>query len=225
MYAVAWLGGGIASGGFLGWLIWIVAYRSWPAGTEEQRLGILAKDRAEALICRPGAEVTLEANPTSVEAARFKGYRAAGVNRVSLGVQALDHAAVELYPNVAPITRNGYVYTPMSAVLHRAGVTITIKRPKGYKGNARTLFLLPPDAFAIIRAADALNADTTLTTTAARIEEARALLQSYGVPAEDAVLAVHDVVQLAALRPPPPPPVPHNLPVVSTVSRRDEPAS
>ncbi|MEP9349069.1 radical SAM family heme chaperone HemW [Xanthobacter sp. KR7-225] len=38
------------------------------------------------------AEVTLEANPTSVEATRFAGYRAAGVNRVSLGVQALDDA-------------------------------------------------------------------------------------------------------------------------------------
>jgi putative oxygen-independent coproporphyrinogen III oxidase len=38
----------------------------------------------------PDAEVTLEANPTSVEATRFRGYRAAGVNRVSLGVQALD---------------------------------------------------------------------------------------------------------------------------------------
>jgi putative oxygen-independent coproporphyrinogen III oxidase len=36
------------------------------------------------------AEITLEANPSSVEAARFRGYRAAGVNRVSLGVQALD---------------------------------------------------------------------------------------------------------------------------------------
>lgn len=37
-----------------------------------------------------GIEVTLEANPSSVEAARFRGYRDAGVNRVSLGVQALD---------------------------------------------------------------------------------------------------------------------------------------
>jgi putative oxygen-independent coproporphyrinogen III oxidase len=37
-------------------------------------------------------EVTLEANPTSVEAERFAGYRAAGVNRVSLGVQALNDA-------------------------------------------------------------------------------------------------------------------------------------
>jgi len=41
------------------------------------------------------AEVTLEANPTSVEATRFRGFRAAGVNRVSLGVQALDDAALK----------------------------------------------------------------------------------------------------------------------------------
>jgi oxygen-independent coproporphyrinogen-3 oxidase len=37
----------------------------------------------------PKAEITLEANPTSVEADRFRGYKAAGVNRVSLGVQSL----------------------------------------------------------------------------------------------------------------------------------------
>jgi len=40
-------------------------------------------------------EVTLEANPTSVEATRFAGYRAAGVNRVSLGVQALDDVSLK----------------------------------------------------------------------------------------------------------------------------------
>src|SRR5262245_41449722 len=40
------------------------------------------------------AEITLEANPTSVEAERFRGFRAAGVNRVSLGVQALNDAAL-----------------------------------------------------------------------------------------------------------------------------------
>jgi putative oxygen-independent coproporphyrinogen III oxidase len=43
----------------------------------------------------PDAEVSLEANPTSVDATRFRGYRAAGVNRVSLGVQALDDAALK----------------------------------------------------------------------------------------------------------------------------------
>jgi putative oxygen-independent coproporphyrinogen III oxidase len=40
-------------------------------------------------------EITLEANPTSVEASRFAELRAAGVNRVSLGVQALDDASLK----------------------------------------------------------------------------------------------------------------------------------
>ncbi|MFN7008926.1 MAG: radical SAM family heme chaperone HemW [Allorhizobium sp.] len=39
-----------------------------------------------------GIEITMEANPSSVEATRFRGYRSAGVNRASLGVQALNDA-------------------------------------------------------------------------------------------------------------------------------------
>ncbi len=42
----------------------------------------------------PDAEITMEANPSSVEAGRFAGYRAAGVNRVSLGVQSLRDDAL-----------------------------------------------------------------------------------------------------------------------------------
>ena len=38
----------------------------------------------------PGAEITLEANPGTVESARFKGFREAGVTRVSLGIQSFD---------------------------------------------------------------------------------------------------------------------------------------
>jgi oxygen-independent coproporphyrinogen-3 oxidase len=41
-------------------------------------------------------EITLEANPNSAEAARFAAYREAGVNRVSLGVQSLDDAALRM---------------------------------------------------------------------------------------------------------------------------------
>jgi len=40
----------------------------------------------------PNIEITLEANPTSVDAERFKGYASAGVNRASLGVQSLNDA-------------------------------------------------------------------------------------------------------------------------------------
>ncbi len=42
----------------------------------------------------PGAEITLEANPGTAEAGRFAGYREAGVNRLSLGVQSFDDAAL-----------------------------------------------------------------------------------------------------------------------------------
>ena len=43
----------------------------------------------------PDVEITLEANPSSVEAARFADIAAAGVNRVSLGLQALDDQALK----------------------------------------------------------------------------------------------------------------------------------
>ena len=44
------------------------------------------------LTLEPGAEVTLEANPGTVEAARFRGFRDAGVSRISVGVQSFDDA-------------------------------------------------------------------------------------------------------------------------------------
>ena len=43
----------------------------------------------------PEAEITLEANPGTAEAARFAGYRRAGVNRLSIGVQSLDDAQLQ----------------------------------------------------------------------------------------------------------------------------------
>ena len=43
----------------------------------------------------PGAEITLEANPGTVEAARFRGFRDAGVNRISIGVQSFDESMLK----------------------------------------------------------------------------------------------------------------------------------
>ncbi len=51
--------------------------------------GILDRVRATWTLAND-VEITLEANPGSVEAARFEGYAKAGVNRVSLGIQSLD---------------------------------------------------------------------------------------------------------------------------------------
>ncbi len=61
-----------------------------PSLMEPQTVGAILDAIAGAWTVAPGAEITLEANPTSVEAERFRGFRAAGVNRVSLGVQAMN---------------------------------------------------------------------------------------------------------------------------------------
>jgi oxygen-independent coproporphyrinogen-3 oxidase len=57
--------------------------------TPEQIARILAAARRRYNIV-PGAEVTMEANPGTISLAKFEGYRAAGVNRLSMGVQVLD---------------------------------------------------------------------------------------------------------------------------------------
>jgi putative oxygen-independent coproporphyrinogen III oxidase len=52
-------------------------------------VGTIIDAIGKAYTIAPNAEITLEANPSSVEAERFRGYRSAGVNRVSMGVQSL----------------------------------------------------------------------------------------------------------------------------------------
>ncbi|MFT0892627.1 radical SAM family heme chaperone HemW [Pseudochelatococcus sp. G4_1912] len=63
-----------------------------PSLMQPKTIGAILDAIAGHWAVSPKAEITLEANPTSVEAERFRGYRAAGVNRVSLGVQALNDA-------------------------------------------------------------------------------------------------------------------------------------
>ena len=58
-----------------------------PGAIDELLSGVRAR-----MVLEPGAEITLEGNPGTVEAARFRGFRDAGVNRISLGVQSFDDA-------------------------------------------------------------------------------------------------------------------------------------
>lgn len=55
-------------------------------------IGTLVADVRARLPLEPGCEVTLEANPGTFERERFRGYRAAGVTRLSVGVQSFDDA-------------------------------------------------------------------------------------------------------------------------------------
>ena len=61
-----------------------------PAGIDR----LLADIRAR-LPLEPGCEITLEANPGTFERERFKAFRAAGVTRLSIGVQSFDDAALQ----------------------------------------------------------------------------------------------------------------------------------
>ena len=122
----------------------------------------------------PDAEITLEANPTSVEAGRFRGYRAAGVNRVSLGVQALDdralaelgrlHSAREALDAVA-VARNAFARVSFDLIYARPQQTpqdwaSELKRALAEAGEHLSLYQLTIEAdtpFAALHAAGKLK--------------------------------------------------------------------
>jgi putative oxygen-independent coproporphyrinogen III oxidase len=67
-----------------------------PSLMQPQTVGAILETIGKHWRVAEDVEVTLEANPSSVEATRFAGYAKAGVNRVSLGVQALDDASLKM---------------------------------------------------------------------------------------------------------------------------------
>lgn len=91
--------------------------------------------------------------------------------------QAVDEAAVSIYPTATPATRNRQVYSPVSAVLKVGGVTTPLKRPKGGRGAIRLHWLRPEEAFALLAAAEGQNPRfcallTFLLYTGCRLAEA-----------------------------------------------------
>jgi putative oxygen-independent coproporphyrinogen III oxidase len=65
-----------------------------PSLMDPSTVGALLDDAARWFGAAEDLEITLEANPTSIEAGRLANYRAAGVNRISIGIQSLDESAL-----------------------------------------------------------------------------------------------------------------------------------
>jgi oxygen-independent coproporphyrinogen-3 oxidase len=65
-----------------------------PSLMDPATVGAILDDAARHFDVAADVEITLEANPTSIEAGRLAAYQVAGVNRVSIGVQSLDDAAL-----------------------------------------------------------------------------------------------------------------------------------
>jgi putative oxygen-independent coproporphyrinogen III oxidase len=67
-----------------------------PSLMDPSTVGGLLDDAVRLFDVADDLEITLEANPTSIEAGRLADYRAAGVNRVSIGIQSLDEASLRM---------------------------------------------------------------------------------------------------------------------------------
>lgn len=136
-----------------------------------------------------GAEITLEANPTSVEAGRLAGFRAAGVNRVSLGVQALDdrslaalgreHGAAEALAAVRLAARLFDRYS-FDLIYARPGQTVT-----AWRGELRRAITETSDHLSVYQL-------TIEPGTAFHTLHARGELQT---PGEDLAADLYEVTQ------------------------------
>ncbi|MCX8475051.1 MAG: radical SAM family heme chaperone HemW [Sphingomonas sp.] len=77
----------------------------------------------------PGIEITLEANPSSVEAARFADLASAGVNRVSLGLQALDDDALRFLGRAHGVAEGLAALETAQSVFGRVSFDLIYARP------------------------------------------------------------------------------------------------
>ena len=84
---------------------------------------------AEAWTIAEDAEVTLEANPTSGEAGHFRGYRAAGVNRLSVGVQALNDADLSALGRKHSVNEAMAALDVAAAIFRRYSFDLIYARP------------------------------------------------------------------------------------------------
>lgn len=135
------------------------------------------------------AEVTLEANPGSVEAARFKGYKLAGINRVSIGLQSLRdddlkklgrvHSAGEAKAALA-IARETFERFSFDLIYARPG-----QSPNGWRAELREALEMAGDHISLYQLT--IEPDTPYAALAA----AGKLV----VPDADAALALYDITQ------------------------------
>lgn len=130
----------------------------------EQILRRKRDDIERGAVARPGEPTFAEAAINYMTAggeARFLTPLIAHFGTVALSAidqAAIDRAAGALYPKANAPTRNRQVYTPISAVLKRAGIEREVKRPIGWRGRRMTTWLTKEQAFAIFKATARIEA-------------------------------------------------------------------
>jgi putative oxygen-independent coproporphyrinogen III oxidase len=144
-------------------------------------------------------EITLEANPTSAESGNFAGYRTAGVNRASVGVQALDDAALKELGRQHTASEALAAFRLAARIFPRVSFDLIYARPRqtieGWRSELSQalveqqghmslyqLTIEPGTAFASLAAAGALRIPDD-DTAAALFETTEELTAAAGLPA------------------------------------------
>ncbi len=100
-----------------------------PSLMEPETVATLIADAKTRFVAADDIEITLEANPTSVEAGRFAAFRDAGVNRVSIGVQSLDDAALQMLGRQHSATQAIAALETARAIFPRISLDLIYTRP------------------------------------------------------------------------------------------------
>jgi putative oxygen-independent coproporphyrinogen III oxidase len=100
-----------------------------PSLMEPETVAALIADAGRHFAAAEDIEITLEANPTSVEAERFAAFRDAGVNRVSIGVQSLDPAALQMLGRQHSATQAIAALETARAIFPRISFDLIYARP------------------------------------------------------------------------------------------------
>jgi oxygen-independent coproporphyrinogen-3 oxidase len=147
----------------------------------------------------PDIEITLEANPSSVEAARFAGFAVAGVNRLSLGLQALDDADLKVLGRphdlaqglaALDVAQRHFGRVSFDLIYDRPGMTIAswsaeLTRALGFGTDHLSLYQLtlePGTRFTALAAKGLLTLPDS-DTSADLFELTRSLTAGAGLPA------------------------------------------
>jgi putative oxygen-independent coproporphyrinogen III oxidase len=160
-----------------------------PSLMQPQTIGAILEAIAQHWPIASDVEITLEANPSSVEATRFAGYRAAGVNRVSIGLQSLDDGALRALGRLHTAREGLDAIAVARSVFDRYSFDLIYARP----GQT-------PDAWAAELKCALAEAGEHLSLYQLTIEQGTPFHQLHAsgklmTPDEDTARALYDVTQ------------------------------
>lgn len=135
-------------------------------------------------------EITLEANPTSVEASRFAGYHAAGVNRVSLGLQALNDADLKALGRLHSVEEGRTAFEIARKQFDRVSFDLIYARQSQTPGAWRSEL-----TEALAMAADHLSLYQLTIEPGTAFGDRYSRGRLRGLPSEDAAADMYEITQ------------------------------